>query len=282
MCVPGHAQRPRSQPVRGGTTTDAAGNNATTSFGPVNIDLTPPLVTITGVSAGVNYPPTPSPVCNTTDALSGVATKATLTITALGGAQTGTFTATCSGATDLAGNLAGSGLGDLYRLDEARLRNHQLQRRLQRKRRPAGRRLGCGLHPASGRKGERDVQIGQGATFNDEGATISGNLQATNAKWISVLGGGTIGGNVQLQGLSGTPASGDNALCATTVNGNVQVQSNGTAAPVDIGNLGACKGLAALKVGGNLQVQGNAAAVTVGGNTVSGNLQVEETPRRSP
>ena len=239
------------------------------------IDPSPPVVTITGVSAGGNYPPTPTPVCNTTDALSGVATKATLTITALGGAQTGAFTATCAGATDVAGSLAppvsvtytvstklGSGTtscNGAYNGSGGQL--------------VVASGAVCTLLP--GTKLSGNVQVGPGGVLNDEGATIGGNLQVTNAKWVSVLGGGTIGGNLQVQGLSGTPAWGDNALCATTVNGDVQVQGNGAAAPIDIGNLGACTGLAALKVGGNLQVVGNAAAVTIGGNAVSGNLQVQ-------
>ncbi len=239
------------------------------------VDPSPPVVTISGVSAGANYPPTPTPVCNTTDALSGVATKATLTITAHLGAQTGTFTATCAGATDVAGTLAapvsvtytvsaplGSGTtscNGAYSGSGGQL--------------VVASGAVCTLLP--GAKLSGNVQVGQGGTLNDEGAAIAGNLQATNAKWISVLGGGTIGGNLQVQGLSGAPAWGDNALCATTVKGNVIVQGSAAAAPVDIGNLGACAGLAPLKVGGNVQVQSDAAPVTVGGNTIVGNLQVQ-------
>ena len=68
----------------------------------VQVDLHPPVVTVTGVRQGANYPVGRVPVagCSTSDALSGVATKATLTIR--GGSRH--FTATCSGATDNAGN----------------------------------------------------------------------------------------------------------------------------------------------------------------------------------
>lgn len=67
-------------------------------------DATAPLVVLTGVSNGASYPVGSVPVagCTTTDGLSGVATQATVSVT--GG--TGSFTATCSGATDNAGNSA--------------------------------------------------------------------------------------------------------------------------------------------------------------------------------
>jgi hypothetical protein len=70
----------------------------------VRIDLHPPVVTVTGVRQGASYLMGRVPVsgCSTSDALSGVATKATLTVR--GGS--GRFTATCSGATDNAGNAA--------------------------------------------------------------------------------------------------------------------------------------------------------------------------------
>jgi hypothetical protein len=70
----------------------------------VRIDLHPPVVTVTGVRQGASYPMGRVPVsgCSTSDALSGVATKAALTVK--GGR--GHFAATCSGATDNAGNAA--------------------------------------------------------------------------------------------------------------------------------------------------------------------------------
>jgi glycosidase len=70
----------------------------------VQIDLHPPVVTVTGVRQGASYPMGRVPVagCSTSDALSGVAANATLTVR--GGS--GHFTATCSGATDNAGNAA--------------------------------------------------------------------------------------------------------------------------------------------------------------------------------
>ncbi len=74
----------------------------------VNIDLTPPVVAITGVANGAAYPynAVPAAGCQTTDALSGVNTNAAIAITGGNGQGYGTYTATCSGATDKAGNQA--------------------------------------------------------------------------------------------------------------------------------------------------------------------------------
>jgi hypothetical protein len=65
---------------------------------------TPPVVTVTGVSNGHSYlfGNVPAPGCHTTDKVT-VAHSATLRVT--GGSQgAGEFTATCSGAVDMAGN----------------------------------------------------------------------------------------------------------------------------------------------------------------------------------
>ncbi len=74
----------------------------------VNIDLTPPVVSVTGVTNGATYPANSVPTagCQTTDALSGVAISATIAITGGDGQGHGNLTATCSGATDNAGNSA--------------------------------------------------------------------------------------------------------------------------------------------------------------------------------
>ena len=89
-----------------GMCTDLAGNSAdaVTQTG-INIDVTAPNVTITGVSEGASYPQgsEPSPSCDTQDALSGTNTAASLAIV---GGPTGLVTASCRGATDLAGNIS--------------------------------------------------------------------------------------------------------------------------------------------------------------------------------
>jgi hypothetical protein len=77
---------------------------------PIRVDMTPPVVTVLGVSDGGSYTygDVPQAVCRTIDATSGVQVNATLTLTQLTGApaHTGTYRASCAGATDVAGNSA--------------------------------------------------------------------------------------------------------------------------------------------------------------------------------
>ena len=71
-------------------------------------DATPPTVSVTGVSDGATYDlgSVPTAGCDTSDALSGVATNASPSLTGGNLDGTGTFTATCVGALDNAGNSA--------------------------------------------------------------------------------------------------------------------------------------------------------------------------------
>jgi hypothetical protein len=90
------------------TATDAAGNTSVSSnVVSIRLDKTAPSVTVTGVTSGASYTlgTAPTAGCSTTDALSGVDTQASLQLS--GGSATnrvGSFTATCSGARDKAGN----------------------------------------------------------------------------------------------------------------------------------------------------------------------------------
>jgi hypothetical protein len=90
--------------------TDLAGNTAvagTKTSDPFKIDKTPPTVSVTSVSNLAPYTLGAVPVagCSTTDpGGSGVATSATASVTGGTGNGVGTFTATCSGAVDTAGN----------------------------------------------------------------------------------------------------------------------------------------------------------------------------------
>ncbi|MFN8440647.1 MAG: calcium-binding protein [Caldilineaceae bacterium] len=89
------------------TCKDVALNQRTATY-TVKVDKSAPSVILTGVSNGASYTvgSVPTAACSTTDALSGVATQATLSLTGGNPDGTGSFTATCSGATDLAGNSA--------------------------------------------------------------------------------------------------------------------------------------------------------------------------------
>jgi N-acetylneuraminic acid mutarotase len=89
--------------------TDVAGNTSSPSnVVSVAIDKTPPVVTVTGVSTSATYTlgNVPTAACSTTDALSGVATPASVQVTGGTSNGVGTFTATCSAAHDKAGNTA--------------------------------------------------------------------------------------------------------------------------------------------------------------------------------
>src|SRR5215211_1890984 len=89
--------------------TDRAGNTALAGAATspdFKIDKTKPSVTVTGVSnTTYTYGDVPTPGCDTQDqpGLSGVKTNATVNVTG-GNNGFGTFTATCSGASDKAGN----------------------------------------------------------------------------------------------------------------------------------------------------------------------------------
>ncbi|MBK9942146.1 MAG: PxKF domain-containing protein [Kouleothrix sp.] len=86
------------------TATDRAGNtSAPSNIVTVQIDRTAPVVLVTGVANGATYTlgSVPAAACSTSDALSGVATAATLS---LSGSGAGSYTATCAGARDNAGN----------------------------------------------------------------------------------------------------------------------------------------------------------------------------------
>ncbi|TVZ00001.1 pentapeptide repeat-containing protein [Trebonia kvetii] len=79
-----------------------------TAVQPLLIDTTAPQVTVKGIANGKVYPlgSAPVPACATTDSLSGVASAAKLTVTGTSTHGTGSFTATCAGATNKAGLAA--------------------------------------------------------------------------------------------------------------------------------------------------------------------------------
>ncbi|MGZ8225791.1 MAG: beta strand repeat-containing protein [Methylococcaceae bacterium] len=85
---------------------DKAGNQETPINRAINIDLSAPVVNVTGVKANAVYRrgKAPKTGCLTSDAVSGVVSKAVLTISGGNSNGVGVFTATCSGALDKAGN----------------------------------------------------------------------------------------------------------------------------------------------------------------------------------
>jgi microsomal dipeptidase-like Zn-dependent dipeptidase len=89
---------------------DLAGNGSSVTAGPIHIDKSAPLVTVTGVGSGQTYRrgAVPAAACETTDqpALSGVAVPAALTLSGGTAQGVGSFVATCTGAQDRADNGA--------------------------------------------------------------------------------------------------------------------------------------------------------------------------------
>jgi hypothetical protein len=85
------------------TAVNTGGESSPSNQAIVVYDTTPPVVTLTGAINGETYAAnnTPTPVCTTGYSLSGVATDAMLSTSNSGDS----YTATCSGATDNAGNL---------------------------------------------------------------------------------------------------------------------------------------------------------------------------------
>jgi uncharacterized protein YjbI with pentapeptide repeats len=83
---------------------DLAGNVGHATY-TVKVDTTRPAVSVTGVSSGAVYVTgkVPAAGCATTDAVSGVAADASLTLTTKGANGVGPYTATCSGAMSVAG-----------------------------------------------------------------------------------------------------------------------------------------------------------------------------------
>jgi hypothetical protein len=254
-----------------GSAFDAAGNDATTTLGPINVDETAPVVSVTGVVNGAVYllGSVPTAGCQTVDALSGVATSATVSLT---GGPTGKITALCSGGSDKAGNTAaavsatytvatklGGGTTSCNGTYGGSGSNVTI---------PAG--AVCTLVPGTALSGNVTVQ--QGGTLKDLGATITGNLQANSALAIQVSGGSVA--NLLVASLTGKPAGADNSLCNLTVTGNAEIRNLSRNSPIDIGNLGACAGGPGLNLIGSLSVHDNAGPILVGGNHAGTSIDV--------
>ncbi len=146
----------------------------------------------------------------------------------------------------------------------------------------------CTLLPGTKVTGSVQAQH-PGGTLIDDGAIIAGNLQVDGAAAVQSYGGGSVGGNLIIEGLTGAPADpdavcvtgvrgdatprdtctppGDNSVSDTTIHGIVQVFNNGGHAPLDIDSS---------VIGGYMQVKGNAASLALTANLIGGYLQVDE------
>jgi hypothetical protein len=110
FCEPDHtlSSNGAGQSVTGDAK-DKADNEASATVSGINIDKLAPDVSVTGVANGATYTQgsVPAASCSTTDqpGLSGVDTPASVSVSGPA-SGVGSFTATCSGATDRAGNSA--------------------------------------------------------------------------------------------------------------------------------------------------------------------------------
>jgi hypothetical protein len=106
-----------------------------------------------------------------------------------------------------------------------------------------------------------------GGVFSLRNTSVGGNVQATGGT-LSVGPGSTITGDLEVQNVrSGTVL---NEVCGATVKGNVGFQNNGVGAQIGSATPSSCGGNT---ISGNLQVQNNTAPTTIDGNRVGGNLQ---------
>jgi CSLREA domain-containing protein len=228
-----------------GQCSDLAGNDSSQQYSEaVNIDFTPPAVTVTGVTNNATYlyGSVPAAGCSTRDLLSGTAAGATLTLSETNAQGYATDTATCSGAVDKAGNGAPSA-AVTYTVTFT------------------------GMVPISGT-----------ACNGSYDGTFKGNLTISKNQTVSlsmaVTGGGAfsinvanIGSNLQVQNLP--PGAAQNQVCGATIGGDLQYHNNATAIQIG-GESSACAGNI---ITGNLQVHDNSAATLLIGNNVHHDLQ---------
>jgi hypothetical protein len=113
-----------------------------------------------------------------------------------------------------------------------------------------------------------DVKVEPGGTLIDLGAAIGHDINANSPKGMQIAG-GTVGHDLKINGLNGSPPTGHNYVCSTTVSHDLVV-TNGTAAAgsIDIGDPPDCS--AGNQVGHDLNVQGNANHVDVSENGTAG------------
>ena len=258
------------------TVSDVAGNTSDASnLVTVRIDRTAPALSPSVSPSIVAFGGTATAAANATDALSGIASQS---CDAVSTSSPGQHSVSCS-ATDRAGNSASATasytVATPLNADKTTC-SGPFSGSGRQVIVPAG--ATCTL--VTGTHVSLSVQVQQGGMLDAKDVAIGGNLQATDAVWIK-LDGGSIDGNLQVQGLTGSPDGSHNTLCNATVGGHVQVQDNGSGAPLDIGNGGDCSGGLGLTISSYLQVQNNSANLTVGGNSVTnGYLDVQSNKAR--
>ncbi|MEW5966622.1 MAG: hypothetical protein AB1720_06440 [Pseudomonadota bacterium] len=104
-----------------------------------------------------------------------------------------------------------------------------------------------------------DLVVERDATLVAQGVSVGGNVQAENARAVSVTSASRVGGNIQVRQGGAVTVSG------VRVGGDIQIAS-GTRA-LSVGDN---------RVNGNVQVFRNAGGASIAGNAIDGKLQCRE------
>jgi hypothetical protein len=107
------------------------------------------------------------------------------------------------------------------------------------------------------------IKVEPRASLIARGVQVVGNVQAENARQVSLTQSSRIGGSVQIK------QGGSASVLNTTVRGNIQYDANRSSLRLNDN-----------RVGGNVQVVGNHARAEIYGNTIDGNLQCKENSPR--
>jgi hypothetical protein len=103
------------------------------------------------------------------------------------------------------------------------------------------------------------IKVESRASLNARGVHVVSNVQAENARQVSVTQSSRIGGSVQVK------QGGSASVLNSTVQGDIQYDANRSSLRVNDN-----------RVGGNVQVIGNQARAEIYGNRIDGNLQCKE------
>ena len=103
------------------------------------------------------------------------------------------------------------------------------------------------------------IKVESRASLNTRGVHVVGNVQAENARQVSVSQSSRIGGSVQVK------QGGSASVLNSTVQGDIQYDANRSSLRVNDN-----------RVGGNVQVIGNQGRAEIYRNRIDGNLQCKE------
>jgi hypothetical protein len=107
------------------------------------------------------------------------------------------------------------------------------------------------------------IKVESRASLNARGVRVAGNVQAENARQVSLTHSSRIGGSVQVK------QGGSANVLNATVQGDIQYDANRSSLRVNDN-----------RVGGSVQVIGNQGRAEIYGNTIDGNLQCKENSPR--